>query len=210
MKQFIFVLAILFGSIEVFSQVKIGLQLSPTLSSSRIETQSDQYTLENDGSKLKFKFGVVIDLPFTENYYFSTGLLYTPKSVTIKAIHLLDNAPFVEDYNLQYVQIPLTMKLYTNEITLDTKLFFNLGVTAEIGISEKFNKNNIVIEDFKFFDSALILGVGAERKIGTNTAIYGAIVYNRGLINPIDKALDIGEEILLKNDLISLDFGIKF
>lgn len=210
MKQFIFITVILFGSIEVFSQVKIGLQLSPTISSNRIETQSDQYTLTNDGAKLKFKLGVVVDLPISDNYYFSTGLLYTPKRIALKANSSLDNSNIVEEYDLQYLQIPLTMKLFTNEITLDTKLFFNLGITAEVAISEKFDRDNILIEDFKFFDAALVLGAGVERKIGVNTAVYGAIVYNRGLINPISDALDIGEKIILKNDLISLDLGIKF
>lgn len=210
MKQFIFVIVTLFASIEGFTQVKIGLQLSPVLSSNRVETQSDQYTLKNDGSKLKFKLGVIVDLPLSDNYYFSTGLLYVPKRVALKATETLTNITIAEEYNLQYLQIPLTMKLYTNEISLDTRLFFNLGANAEIAISEKFDKDNVIIEDFKFFDMSLVLGAGIEYKLGTNTTVYGAIVYNRGLVNPIGDALDVGEKILLKNDMISLDLGIKF
>ena len=210
MKRYIFIIVILLVGIEGFTQVKIGLQLSPSISSNRIETQSDQYSIESDGAELKIKFGVVVDLPITDNYYFSTGLLYTPKRVGLTATSAADNSVLTEEYNLQYLQIPLTIKLYTNEIALDTKLFFNLGATAEIAISEKFDKDNVVIEDFKFFDTALVLGAGVEHKLGTNTAIYGAIVYNRGLVNPISDALDVGEKILLKNDLISLDIGVKF
>jgi len=209
MKRFIFVIVLLIGSIEAFTQVKIGLQLSPTISSNRVETQSDTYQIENDGSKLKFRFGIISDFLITNNYYFSTGLLYAPKRVALKYKPIGMNTE-LEEYDLQYLQIPLTMKLYTNEITLDTKLFFNLGANLEIAISEKFDKDNILIEDFKFFDTSLVLGVGIERKIGTNTAAYGGISYNRGLVNPINKSLDVGEKILLKNDLISFDLGIKF
>jgi len=210
MKRFIFVIVIFLGATEAYSQVRIGLQLSPTISSNRIETQSDLYSLKNDGSKLKFKFGMITDFMLTDNYYFSTGLLYTPKRVAVIATEQPDVRTLTEQYDLQYLQIPLTMKLYTNEITLDTKLFFNLGATAEVAISEKFDKDNEVIENFKFFDTSLLLGAGIERKIGTNTAVYIAFVYNRGLINPIADALDIGEKIIMKNDLVSLDLGIKF
>jgi len=210
MKRFIFVIVLLIGSIEAFTQVKIGLQLSPTISSNRVETQSNEFSIKNGGSKLKFKFGIVADFPLSDNYYFSTGLLYTPKRVSLIAIEQPDGMPNTEEYDLQYLQIPLTMKLYTNEITLDTKLFFNLGVNAEIAISEKFDKDNEIIEDFKLFDTSLVLGAGVERKIGTNTAVYVAIMYNRGLINPISKSMDIDEKILLKNDMIGLDLGVKF
>lgn len=210
MKQFIFVIVIVFGCNAAFSQVKIGLQLSPSISSNRIETQSDLYSVKSDGSKLKLKFGIIADVLLADNYYFSTGLLYTPKRVALKAIEVSTNNAIIEEYDLQYLQIPLTMKLYTNEIVLDTRLFFNLGVNAEIAISEKFDKGNIVIEDFKLFDTSLVLGAGVERNIGTNTAVYIALVYNRGLINLIGSSMDIDEKILLKNDMIGLDLGIKF
>ncbi len=210
MKQFIFVLVILFGSIDAFAQVKIGLQLSPSISSNRIESQSDQFSVKNDGGQLKFRFGIVADFPFADNYYFSTGLLYTTKRVGITAVEALSGTSISEEYDLQYLQVPLTMKLYTNEIVLDTRLFFNLGANAEIAISEKFDKDNVIIEDFRLFDASLVLGAGVERKIGTNTAVYAALVYNRGLINPISTSIDIDEEIVLKNDMISLDIGIKF
>ncbi len=210
MKRFIFLLVILFGSIDAFTQVKIGLQLSPSISSNRIESQSDQFSIKNDGSKLKFKFGIVADFPLADNYYFSTGLLYTTKRVGVTAVETLSGTSISEEYDLQYLQIPLTMKLYTNEIVLDTRLFFNLGANAEIAISEKFNKDNVIIEDFKLFDTSLVLGAGVERKMGANTAVYVAIMYNRGLINPISTSMDIDEKILLKNDMIGLDLGIKF
>lgn len=210
MKRFIFVLVIVFGCNAAYSQVKIGLQLSPLISSNRIETQSDLYSVKSDGSKLKFKFGIIADLPLADNYYFSTGMLYTTKRVAVKTVEILTTTSISEEYNIQYLQIPLTMKLYTNEIILDTRLFFNLGVNAEISISEKFDKGNLVIEDFKLFDTSLVLGAGVERKIGTNTAMYVALVYNRGLINPISSSMDIDEKILLKNDMIGLDLGIKF
>ena len=210
MKRYIFVLVIFIGSTQAFSQAKVGLQLSPTISSSRIETQSNTYSLKSDGAQLKFKFGLIADFMLADNYYFSTGLLYVPKQVTLIATEEPNLRTLTEEYNLQYLQIPLTMKLYTNEITLDTRLFFNIGATAELAISEKFDIDNEVIGDYKLFDSSLLLGAGVERNIGVNTAVYIAVVYNRGLINPIANALDIGQKIILKNDMLSLDLGIKF
>ena len=211
MKHFIFVIVILCVSTPTFAQVEIGLQVSPVISSNRVELESEskEFSLHKDGSKFVFKLGVVADFPFAHNYYFSTGLFYVPKRVALKRVERATQATLSEEYDLQYLQIPLAVKLYTDAITLDTRLFFDVGVNPEIAISEKFDKKNILIEDFKFFDITLVLGIGVEYKIGVNNAIYVAIVYNRGLINPIGKSIDIGEDILLKNDLIGLDLGIK-
>jgi hypothetical protein len=210
MKRFIFIIVILLASISSYSQVKIGLQFSPSISSNRIETQSETYQAKQDASKLKFKFGVIADLPIGDTYYFSTGAIYTTKHVGIQYAGENASEVLIEEYDIQYLQIPLTVKLFTNEITLDTKLFFNLGVNAEIAISEKIDKDNEVIEDFGFFDTALVLGAGVERKVGTNTAVFMAVSYNRGLINPIHESVSVDQKIILKNDMLSLDLGIKF
>ncbi|MDH5365890.1 MAG: PorT family protein, partial [Cyclobacteriaceae bacterium] len=114
----------------------------------------------------------------------------------------------------QYLQLPIALKLYTNEIMLDTRIYVSMGLMAEINIDEKQAKNysSPLIADFSLFDTSLLLGVGIEYNIGTHTAIYGGFSYNRGLLNSIADYRVVRNDNNLKihNDLINLDLGVKF
>ena len=198
-------------TIASHAQVKLGLQLNPTVSSNRFETLSDTVNISNNGSKLKFKFGPIVDIPITETYYFSTGILYAPKQASLKVENRNTGVTTTELYNLQYLQIPLALKLFTNEIALDTKLYFSLGTIAEIKIHEKADKKEyIAIENFSIVDVGLLLAAGVEYNIGLNTVLFGGLSYNRGLANAITDHIALDEDISMKNDLLSLDLGIKF
>lgn len=192
-------------------QAKIGIQLNPTFSSNRVESQSNLVNVSNDNASLKFKFGPVVDIPISETYYFFTGVLYAPKQAAIIISDSNTGIAISELYNLQYLQIPLAMKLYTNEIALDTRLYFALGVLAEFKIHEEADKKQYIsINKFRIIDTSLMLSAGVEYNIGLNTALFGGLTYNRGLINAITEHLPLDEDIMMKNDLISIDLGVKF
>lgn len=214
MRRLIICSAFILVGLQLKAQFKIGLQISPAISSNRFETNSDFISIQNDGSSLKFRFGPIADFAITETYYFHTGILYAPKEISLKSTNPNDPASILtEKYNLQYLQIPLAIKLYTNEIQLDTKLYFILGMLAEVNISEKAKeKSNIVINNFSMFDTSLLLAAGVEYSAGVNTVFYGGLSYNRGLLNAISThiSLNDAEKIIMKNDLINLDLGVKF
>ena len=191
------------------AQVKLGIQLNPMLSSSRIESLSDTITISKNKNDIKFRFGLIVDSQKNETYFLSTGLLYAPKTISIVGSN--SNTLITENYNLQYLQVPVSLKLFTNEIQLDTKLYFQLGVMAEAKISEKAEvKTNFLVEEFKIYDASLLLGAGVEYNAGLNTVVFGGFSYNRGLLNPVMQSAPIDQEIIIKNDLFNLDLGIKF
>lgn len=216
-RKLVYMRRLLCGSVFILltigteAQVRIGLQLNPTISSNRVETLSNTVNVSNDGSKLRFKFGPVVDIPVSETYYFSTGLLYAPKQGALKILDATTGVTSAELYNLQYLQIPLALKLFTNEIFLDTRLYFSLGALAEIKIHEEADKKEYVaIEKFRIVDTSLLLAAGVEYNIGLNTTLFGGLSYNRGLINAITDHFALDEDITMKNDLISIDLGVKF
>jgi len=201
---FLFFLSIFFFS---QAQVEIGLKFSPALSTNRVFNESDTLNFNDDGSEFRFIFGIVVDLPITDNYYFSTGLSHVPKRVAVQESVF----GVTEEYKLQYLQIPASLKLFTNEIAIDTKLFFQVGMTIEIKINdEKENKNNVIIEKFSAFDTSVILAGGVERNLGTNTILMLSFSYNRGLINSVSENFAIDDDLQVKNDIFSIDLGIKF
>lgn len=210
MKKVVLSLLLLCGMQAVMAQSKLGLKLSPTLALTRVDYEDSNFDVDADGSGGRFVFGLIYDYMLTENYYFSTGLLYAPKRVGFSAREAGTNAPKSEAYNLQYLQLPATIKLFTNELALDTRVYFQLGALTEIKVAEKpQNRDFDIVEDFKFFDFSLYVGSGIERRLGYNTIVFGGIFYNRGLTNIVSDLQD-PYDFDIHTDLIGLDLGVKF
>jgi hypothetical protein len=87
-------------------------------------------------------------------------------------------------YNVQYVQIPATLKLYTNEIALDKKLYFHFGPLIEVAVHNKeTNQDVTIIEKFQPVDISLLFAAGLEIQLAPQTAMQLGFNYTRGLIN---------------------------
>lgn len=213
MKRILLTALLLFSITFAFSQHRIGLKLSPTLSFNRIDSESERIDYTSNGVGARFIFGPTFDYFLGENYYISTGILYAPKRAGISAIVNDTRRRVDERYNLQYIQIPATLKLYTNELALDTRLYFQLGGLIEFKIADRAAQTDIFLVDrFRPYDFSTLLGTGVEYRIGVNTVLYGGISYIRGLLNLATRqtANPIFDQFTLKNDLLALDIGIMF
>lgn len=212
---FVFIAPFLLLSTPVLSQTEIGLTLSPSLSANRVSTGDNSGSVKPDAARIKLAFGAYADFFLKENYYLSSGITLTPKTAGIKYVSATAG-PTVESFRLQYLQIPLTLKLYTNEVALDKRIFVQLGLLNEIKINEKRRSQNAaisgneVIGGFKFFDFSALLRGGLDFRIGYDTSVFAGISYTRGLTNVLIDYSYPDTSINIKNDLVSLDFGIKF
>lgn len=201
------------------AQVEIGLQLSPTISGNRFVAE-DRYNFEKENNKLRLGVGVVVDYFFAQNYAFSTGLMYRSKGSEISYTDSDNNGnPFTEkdDLSIQYIQLPLTLKLFTNEVAPGTILYFQVGgalntkVAAQVDNKKVINGDK-VIKRFNIFETDAILGGGVEFELGQSTKIFGGLTYHRGLTNIDDHyKKKLGDKnISVKNNGVSVDFGLKF
>lgn len=209
MKKILLIFTFALLAFPVFSQVKIGLQVSPGLSFNRVrdEAPAGEFSPSNLGARMLF--GVIADYGFQENYFVSSGLFFVPKRVGIRQEGSND---FREINRLHYLQIPATLKLFTNEVALDTRVYFQVGLTLDVKILEdEIQEDANYIERFRPIDSSVLLGAGAEYRIGYNTILFGGLTYRRGLANVIrNYANPIADGLIVKNDILSLDLGIKF
>jgi hypothetical protein len=207
-------LLILFLSVLSFaahSQIQMGFKLSPVISGNRVDIETDDVSVDSDGSAVRFSFGPIADfsLDANENYYFSTGFWLTSKRAGISYSDGVDR--ITQSYNLQYIQLPATLKFYTNEVGLDKRIFFQFGPTFDIKVSEKLkdgDRSQKVIEDFRFFDMTLYMSAALEYQLGQTTRIFGGISYSRGLINAASDA--INDDIIYKNDYFGIELGVMF
>ena len=218
-----------------FSKMKMGFKLSPGLIINYVESSKSFKGFESTGGNVRLSLGPVADFYMSDKYAFSTGLWYTVKSVSY-SMHqnfydgeLFKTTPLTTDevrgtesnFNLQYLQLPLTMKIFSDNIVKGTPMFLQFGGTLDLKIAEKAldkNKNALFQYQerlassqsiFGFGDVGLLLGIGAEKPLGNGGDVFFfGIQYQRGLVE-INRERTFGD-LVTKNGAFYLDFGVKF
>ena len=222
MKKITLLLLLLFAGFTSMAQVEIGLMVSPTISSPRFIAE-DKYNFKNEGGKLGLGVGVIADYFFAQNYAFSTGLVYRTKGGELSYSYTRnENGSSVttngkDDNSLQYVELPVSLKLFTNEVAPGTIVYFQVGGSLNTKVSANVNDKKVidsekVLKRFNIFEADAILGGGAEFEMGESTKIFTGITYHRGLSNIDDHYSKVlgDNNIGIKNSGFSLDVGVKF
>lgn len=210
MKKLLFTAILIISVVTSHAQVRFGFRIAPVLSYNRIQTSGDLYKIENNKSAIKLQLGPTFDLPFRENHYFSTGIYFNTKQVNVRTENQSNGEVNEGEFNLQYVQIPISLKLLTDEVGLDKKIYFQFGTAVDLR-TQGVLTNNAILNQVDFADFMAILAIGMEYRLGLNTKLYGGIMYNRGLLNAVNKSpISQDQEWRLNNDLIGLEFGVTF
>ena len=194
-----------------YAQTKLGLKLTSSVITQRISYSSDSISINNGSNAFNPSVSLFIDMPLSQNYFFSTGIGYISKRVNLNITKSADDISQSKSYNIQYVQLPATLKLYTNEIALDKKLYFQFGPLIEIALHNKENNQNLqVIQKIQPIDVTLLFGAGLEIQLAPQTALQIGINYSRGLINIVKESAYEENDLVIKNDLYGIDLAVKF
>jgi hypothetical protein len=191
--------------------VRLAFAIQPA--TSWLSPEGDIY--EKEANRLAFSYGIITDFVIAgnPNYAFSTGILINSQGGSLKSDRFHDGtttitpkgdsipmlidefAEGVEKYRLQYLDIPLTLKLKTNEIGYFTYygqfgLDLSFNIKARQDDEYKFpSQPEMTVEDVNIsekiglFRTALQVGAGVEYNISGDTYIVGGIVWNNGLNN---------------------------
>ena len=189
--------------------IRFGFQASPTISF----FSTDDNLINNNGSNFPgLKLGLIAEKFFAENYAITSGIGFAFNQGGRIAFEdgRFDGAPYwpnadkgvdVPDtigvnnfnlrYSIQYVEIPIGLKLRTSEMGYfryylqpHAVLGFRTNARGEVegdGLSD-IEKINIQ-EDVNPFAFSLGIGIGTEYSISSNTIINGGIFYQRGVID---------------------------
>ncbi len=219
MRRFVLLFAIVVLSFQFTSaQSKLGLKFSPAISSNRTSLIDSLYDVEPYNNTFKFSIGLIYDHELTETYYLSTGLIFVPKYVGFQVSEEMDQPSAnydksnIEEYRLNYLQIPVSLKLFTNEIQPDMRIYFQVGMAPEIRVfSEPVEEDYDLITEYKNIDATILGGAGVEYRAGINTTLFAGFTYQRGLSNVVKvESFGFQEELFIRNTVVSFDLGIKF
>ncbi len=229
-KLFLSLSAILASATAASAQVEIGVKISPSISYLRAESPSST-AFASESSKFSFGGALIVDYFFGENYAFGTGLALTGKGGSISYFEQDLRVPpqptgtrVNQKIATQYIEVPITLKLFTNELAPATRLYFQLGGSLAVPIatrinSEKFyrdpydNNNETKASEHVFaLDANALLGAGVEYQLGRSTKLLAGLSYHRGLVN-LDHYFEKTRgfsDVTIKNNVFALDLGMKF
>lgn len=216
MKRKIYTLLILVVPFVVKAQeeaknFQLGFTVAPNLALAKVEDGGSG--ISSDGVKAGVSYGVIGDFGFSKNYFFSTAFTIT----TINAKTQLNNASEKREnaYKVQYLDIPLTLKLKTNEVAGKTFYGqFGLGTGIKIRaredasysstLVESSNKNHNIGSSINIFRLGLIAGAGAEWHYNENSRFITGVTFNNGFTDVLKN------DNSLRNSYIALNLGILF
>ena len=195
------------------AQVKIGLRFSPSMNINRVSSLSDTLALSPQEASVQMVIGLLTEFAFTDTYSFVTGLAFAPKKVGINFVGENGGsyANTSEVYKIQYLQIPLLLKLYTDDYQPGSRIYFQVGGMLDVNIFNSPTDNDFVfVEKFLPIDASAVIGVGTEFELGISTIVFGGFTYNRGLTNIASSTIPLDAKPIVKSDYFQLELGLKF
>ena len=198
-----YVIGLLFIGIQQFAigqeerKVALAFTVSPSLS--WMETTNDGY--ENDGTSMGIKYGLLIDFRLfgVDNYALTSGFtmnhingkLSEPTYFT-NSNGTLSSARASAKYKMTYIDVPLAIRLKTNEIgynvfygVFGSELGFNISAKRQYTDSYSGGtlpeKTDDVSSDVNLFRTSLVFGAGIQRNISGNAYYRIGLTYHNGL-----------------------------
>ena len=226
-------LALIISLIAVFSlqgfaqkgSYSYGIKFGPTFD----WASSGSTAANNKGMKMGFTFGGIIDHYFTRHVAFSSGLNFN----CWRGYYQFTDKRYVPDFLEQvplsierrvrttYLELPLKAKVKA-EIIDGVKVFAEAGVGVSFNLSDltkdKYdfywissadnNYTNSFFYEYRWFQTALNFGIGAEYEINSKFGIFAQLSFNHALTNTFSTNLEKLTGSNLQTNFIGVEVGI--
>lgn len=191
---------------------RFGIMGSPNIAWMKPESKH----LETKGLRLTFGYGLAAEFTLADNYSLATGIESAYNGGGLQWVDTLKST--TATYKLQYLEIPLTLKMKTNEINYITYFArFGGGLNMRLRSDADFEYKDLagnpldspsdvdIKSDINLFRISFIIGLGIEYSLGGTTSILVGVNFNNGLTD-VFKDKDMNA----KNNYISVNMGILF
>lgn len=221
---FVFLLVMATGvSTMAQKNINFGLKAAPGI----FWLKSSDDTTKGDGSKFGFGYGAMLEFGLTDNYYLVTGVDLVTIGAKTKYEASLGTSKInsTSESTIQYLQIPLFLKMKTKEVGM-MKYFGQFGLGTGFALSSKnksetttttgtvvttSNSSDTKKDEIFFLREALLIGAGFEYNISGSTSLVVGVTYDNGFTPVLRNKNASGKENpSLRSKGIILTVGILF
>ncbi len=210
-----------------------GFRASPTVGWFGQVTGPSDAPLSSNGIKLGFAYGLMLDFGFTSNYSLTSGLDIAYRTGKLKYTYsdFEYSSVYSKSYSMEYIEIPLTLKLKTNEIgyiryfgqfggslniNIRAHADYDSSVTTLVQTYQGTSTNNNVYSEINPISMSMVIGGGIEYSLQGHTQLMVGLTYNNGFIDVLkDKDINTSKGTKTLNysaitNYIALNVGIYF
>ena len=217
---FLFIATLVSGGNIAAQKIGFGIFADPVIS----WFSTDISGVKNDGTRAGFNFGLTFNKYFSPNYAFSTGINIltaggrlvgkdtTVMKFTNNSSTVLPGKPVV--YKIQYLDIPIGLKLQTNQIGYLT-FYSDLGLDPMVVIAGKADIPSLniagenALSELNRFNLGYHITAGFEYSLGGTTAIVFGLGFEN---NFLDVTRDINDQPTDKvsHKMVKFRIGVNF
>ena len=221
----IFVLILLASTLKGQEGTKpfnFTFRMGPNLS--WLKTNSD--AVSPDGSMIGFSWGALCEIPVQTNYAFVTGfnINFAGGKIDFAGDYQGTPALIRERFSLKYLELPLMLKIKTNEV--NGVLFY-----GQIGLGTSFRLNSRVKRSFQlppssslyatpedknsdnltsFIRESLLIVIGAQYTLQDNLKLFGGLNFNNGFTDVLKKGPYNTSDPKVIANFVELNIGLFF
>lgn len=204
--------------------IEMSVRVAPNLDVNTAEGTGGYKGFQPNGVGIRFSTGLNLDYFFyKDRYAFGTGLWYTIFRSGYQMPGTFGQSQFNSGaasqksvYNLRYLQVPITVKMFANNLFPRARVYVQTGGIVNVKVGEraldqvtnglyKYGESTNTSRQYGFADLAFLIGGGVQYKLNNINAVNVGISYQRGVVN-VARAGDL----FSKNRVVSLDLGFKF
>jgi len=189
--------------------------------------KSNSDAVSPDGSIIGFSWGALCEIPVQTNYAFVTGfnINFVGGKVDYAGLVQGQTEMVKERYSLKYLELPVMLKIKTNEV--NGVLFY-----GQIGLGTSFRLNSRVKRSFQnppstssyyaidedkncdnitsFIRESLLIGIGAQYRLQDNLKLFGGLNFNNGFTDVLKKGPYNTNDPKVISNFVELNIGLFF
>jgi hypothetical protein len=212
----LFLISLLHGKSLLAQDYRYGVYATPVIS----WFKTDIKEVKNQGARAGFIFGISVERSLTDNWHFNSGLAFTSSSAMLKNINpslfndrvVAAGQPVI--YRLQYLSVPVGIKIKTNEIGYLT-YFAGFGLDPKVVISGRADipsiniKGQSAMKEIKRFNAGYHLEGGIDYLTNSDISLILGLGYESNIFD-ITKDISGQPADRTTQKFLKFIFGINF
>lgn len=193
---------------------RLSVEAAPALSINRIYSYREP-ACRNKGYAMRVAFGAAYHFSLQECSDLSTGLTYSAGHMGLQRCATTFHPAADELYLVHYLLAPILIRLYTNEIYLDNRLYFKAGPMPSLYLIRRpiapLHAGEVALVRMRRLGCFFLLGGGWQYDFSFNNSFTLGLSYCCDVFGVMHKKEDaLSGSVFGHNDFVCVDLGFVF